>query len=720
MIFVDIISIALYAFFGLAVLIGALVGLKRGLYRSGVKLLANIVTVAVALFVTKFLSDMIVRIVLTENLVMRIFGISNIRVFVEIASAIFALISFALVFFIVRLFMLIPQHIICKKLPSKYAQAVGAVDSSANNAPVPAYRDTKSKVFPLLRTLWGTAAAAFGGIGALLVVGVYVFPLFCFTVHTAEPINKALALVPDEVEIEEINFGVDFNGVKEGYKKITSHPVLKAIDLMFGNTVYRPLLDVELYEGKGNLDYTVCTTLGLVSDVVPAVLDVKEGTGLSDERIAEIKSGLEALSKDNITTTIAALGLNLVAEPFNQEITDLVVQGSQLTPCEEELLRAIKDIFENANAKSVSDDIGAMAEMLDSLSGSNIINLIINDEETSLTDISGDKLFSENALGNIFGAAYDASGMRKVIIPMVNLCFEGVFEEAGVESVYTEVKIDEITRDEFVEEGKRLSIAFASIAKFIESASREDADVSSYNLAAIGKILDILRESVLFGDKYSIIVENFSEIIKKESEDEKVGEILDIIQNAVSGSDSAEKVLASAQDMLVFADELQKGEKKGSENEKIVSALENLKNLDSESDRQAVNSITEEVLNTVLPEDDSTKKDMMADSVNAITEVLQEGTYDSKKEADAIQTLYDVANSEENDEISGKEKEITESVLNSQIADKLINNLNEKGENYGIADSLTEDNKKNFLDAINESNVDAGKKEALKKFLGLN
>ena len=111
---------------------------------------------------------------------------------------------------------------------------------------------------------------------------------------------------------------------------------------------------------------------------------------------------------------------------------------------------------------------------------------------------------------------------------------------------------------------------------------------------------------------------------------------------------------------------------------------------------------------------------MMTDSVNAITEVLEEGTYDSKKEADAIQKLYDVANSEDKDEVTGQEKEITESVLDSQIADKLINNLNEKDENYGIADSLTEENKKNFLDAINESDADAAKKEALKKFLGLN
>lgn len=720
MIVVDIVSIVLYVFFGLAVLIGALVGLKRGLYRSGVKLLANIVSVALALFITKYVSGVAVRIGLNAEFVNRIFGIDNVRVFAGIASAIFAIFVFAFVFFIVRLLMLIPQHIICKKLPKKYAQAVGAVDPSASQTPVPAYKDKKNALYGLLRALWGTFAAAMGGVAALIVVGVYVFPLFCFTVHTAEPINKAMDLLPESVSIEELDFNVDLNGIKEGYNKVTSHPVLKTVDLMFGNTVYRPLLDVKLYEGKGNLDDTACTVLGFASDVTPTVLDIMNKKPLSDERISEVKSGLESLSEDNITVTITALGMNLVAEPFNKEITNLVAQGSQLTPREEELFRAIKDIFDEATAKTVSDDIHAVAEMLDSLKGSNIFNMLANDDKTSLTELSSDKLFAEETLGNLFGVAYDASGVRRVIIPMVNLCFEGVFEKAGVEPVYTEKKIDEITREEFVEEGKRLSVAFGAIAKFIESAGAENADVSSFDLSAIGKALDCLRQSILFGDKYSILMDSFSEIIKKETADEKVGEILDIVNKAVAGSDSAEKVLASTKDMIVFADELKKGEKKGSENEKIVSALDNLKNLDSENDREAVNSITEEVINSVMSGDEDSKKAMMTDSVNAITEVLEEGTYDSKKEADAIQKLYDVANSEDKDEVTGQEKEITESVLDSQIADKLINNLNEKDENYGIADSLTEENKKNFLDAINESDADAAKKEALKKFLGLN
>lgn len=720
MIVVDIVSIALYVFFGLAVLIGALVGLKRGLYRSGVKLLANIVSVALALFVTKYVSGIAVRSVFNAEFVNRILGIDNVRVVDGIATAILAIFVFAFVFFIVRLLMLIPQHLICKKLQKTYAHAVCAVDSSVSGTPVPAYKDTKSGLYPVLRILWGAFAAAFGAVAAFIVVGVYVFPLFCFTVHTSEPINKAMDLLPDKIEVESINFELDVAPVREGYNKITGHPVMRSVDLMFGNTVYRPLLEVSLYEGKGNLDDTVCTTLGFAADVLPAVVDVTEGKPLTNERISEVKAGFDRLSNEKITVTVAALGLNLVAEPFNDKITSLVAEGTQLSPREEELLRAVKDIFGEATAETVSDDIHAIAEMLDSLVGSNIFHMLANDDKTSLTELSGDKLFSEETLGGVFGIAYDASGVRRVIIPMVNLCFEGLFEKGGVEPVYTEVTLDDITREEFVMEGKRLSAAFGAIARFIESASAEDADVSSYDLSSLGKALDCLRESVLFGDKYSILMDNFSALIKNESSDEKVGEILDIVNKAVSGSDSAEKVLQSTQNILVFTDELQKGEKKGSENEKIVSALDSLKNLESENDREAVNSITEEVVNSVVTGDEDKKKGIMADSVNAITQVLEEGTYDSKKEADAIQKIYDISNSDEKDEVTGQEKEITETVLDSKIADKLINNLNEKDENYGIADSLTEENKKSFLDAINESSADDAKKEALKKFLGLN
>ena len=45
---------------------------------------------------------------------------------------------------------------------------------------------------------------------------------------------------------------------------------------------------------------------------------------------------------------------------------------------------------------------------------------------------------------------------------------EGLFEKGGVDPVYTEVTLDDITREEFVMEGKRLSAAFGAIARFIE------------------------------------------------------------------------------------------------------------------------------------------------------------------------------------------------------------------------------------------------------------
>ena len=221
-----------------------------------------------------------------------------------------------------------------------------------------------------------------------------------------------------------------------------------------------------------------------------------------------------------------------------------------------------------------------------------------------------------------------------------------------------------------------------------------------------------------FCPNYNVLLDSISTMMKNESNDSQVGDMLGIIQNAIASGDSAEKVLSSTQDMIVVADELRNGEKKGSENEKIVSALDNLKNLESESDRQAVNNITEEILGTVLTEENDNKNAIMADSVKAITEVLEEGTYDSAKEADAIQVLYDM--SEDKSSVSGKEKEITDTVLDSKIADKLINNLNEKDENYGIADELSEANKQSFLEAINASDADNAKKEALKQFLGIN
>jgi hypothetical protein len=721
---IDIVSIGLYVFLALTLLIGALVGLKRGLYRSGVKLLANIVSVALTFLIVDSVPGILVEKFALGELISKALGIDNAGMILDVASIVVALVVFALVFFIVRVLMLIPQHLVCRKLSKKYSEAVGSNEVTATEgettetpADIPAYKDAKSGVYTTLKVLWGVFASAFGAVGAVIVVGVYVFPLVCFLLHTAEPISKAIDSVPDTLTVEEET--LELAEVKRGYKLITSHPALKVVDVFYGKTVYRPLMNIELEVGKGNLDDSMCAVLGVAADVLPSVLDVMEKETFSTEHIDVIKEAVEDLSEDKVTVSVTALGMNACAGPFGDMVDKKAANASELTKGEHELLTAVENILKESTAQTVSDDLKAIADMLDSFEGSNIFSLLANDEKASVTDLANDKLFDEETLGYVFGAAHDSNAIGKIIIPAVNLCFEGVFSQADVEPVYTNKVVSEIPREEFVEEGKRLSRAFRSVAAFIESAGKDGADVTSYDFSAIGKALDSIRDSILFGDQYDALANSFSQIMKKESSDEKVGEILDIVQNAVAEGDSAEKVLSSTQDIIVFTTELQNGEKKGSENEKIVSALENLKNLESENDRKAVNTITEEVLGSVLTTDRESKTELMAESVNAITEVLEEGTYDSKAEADAIQKLYDVANSKEKDSVSGNEKEITDCILNSQIADTLINNLNAKGENYGIDEDLTSSNRKNFLDAINASEADDARKEALKKFFGL-
>ena len=705
-------SVFMYVVFALTLLIGALTGKGRGLYRSGVKLLANVASVAIAVFLTRYLSDSIIRTVFTSDLSVRIFGVENPRVLVGIAVALVSVIAFALVFFIVRLFMLIPQAIICSKLPVKYADAFPPKGTTTE----PAHRDPQSKLYPFMKAFWSVGAALMGAIGAMVVLGVYIFPLVCFTVHSSEPIKKSYEYIPDTVEVGLLT--IEVKEFKDSYAEITGHPLMKTVDFMFRKTVYRPLLKVELYEGNGNLDDFSVSAMNFVADVLPAASDIMNKKGLTSEGIASVKNGIDGLTQDKVTMSLAAMGMNISARPFCDYVEAQSAKKGQLTQYEKKFLEALSDVLLEATAETVSSDMNALAEMLDSLKGSNIISLVVNDDETTLTELSSDSLFGEESLGKIFGAAYDSAGTRKLIIPFVNVCFEGILEKSDIEPVYSEKTLDQFTRSEFVEEGKRLAAAFDAIASFLESISAEDAKVSDYDFAAMGKALDCLKSSILFGDNYNVLLDSISTMMKNESNDSQVGDMLGIIQNAIASGDSAEKVLSSTQDMIVVADELRNGEKKGSENEKIVSALDNLKNLESESDRQAVNNITEEILGTVLTEENDNKNAIMADSVKAITEVLEEGTYDSAKEADAIQVLYDM--SEDKSSVSGKEKEITDTVLDSKIADKLINNLNEKDENYGIADELSEANKQSFLEAINASNADNAKKEALKQFLGIN
>ena len=344
MVLVDIIALILYVFFGLAALIGALVGLKRGLYRSAVKLLANVVSVAVSVWVTSVLADtLITEAFLMINVIP--VGVDP-TVSIEIVGAIFAVTAFALVFFIVRLLMLIPQHIICRRLPKKYDEAA-RVDKEANEseeAVSPAYKNPKSGVYPLLKTLWGVFASLIGAVGAMVVIGVYVFPFACFLVHTSEPVADMLDALPETITIGEQKLECDPE-LKDNYKKVASHPTFLVVDFMYGKTVYRPLLNVTLSAGVGNLDDSVCTLLGVASDILPSALDVMEDKALSSEHITVIKNAVGNISDDKVTVSLAVFGMNAYADSFEKMINEKAADRSQLTKCEEDLFRALEDIL---------------------------------------------------------------------------------------------------------------------------------------------------------------------------------------------------------------------------------------------------------------------------------------------------------------------------------------------------------------------------------------
>lgn len=738
----------------LSALIGLLGGLKKGAYHTAVKLGARIVSVAISLGITVCLRGVIVGLI-SDILLGQFPGLEQYASLIELGAhlptSVLLLVVFGIIYMIVGALMKIPQKIICKHLPKTFDEALEAHQASAEkkkakkaesadsvtsvptsegeqsaaiedaptapvadeaaeapsgNSPVEEITAVEVEVPRHIggKLAWYTTAILCGMLSSVLALGLFWMPLASTLVRFGGTLDRITEVMLEEKgdwndAQEELKLVHEFN------KKTLLSPLFTVSDFFYGKLVYEPIIDFNTDFGRISLTGELNNVTDMTCKLIPIVASITaEGDEkeLTDEEAKVLADVTRQASESKFLMTAGSLGVRLFAD---------VVAGGKI---ESEAMGVLKSelsgIMEEMTPEMLAEDVETAGLLLKAIAKSPLLKVLTDDSaEPTIQDLANREMMRD-----LFGVLYDNDHTRHIFVPLVNVGADAVFKQMDVDPVYSDADLDKVSRKDMLDEADRLYETLLGLGDFVESMD-ESESAATYRMAEAGKALDSLKGSILFGNRYDVLVRS---VAKAGSSADNA--LMDALADALVKSESAEKLLNSAQSMIVLSDELEKSEAKGRENEKIVSSLNVLLTDTSKADADTLAGLAGDTF-TTSGATTETKNQMLEDCTKAMATVSQQGVKDLNVEADAVQVFYDLANSEnQNPFVETSEEATVEAMINSQLAQEALKDLNAEGRDYGVRQNLTEENKTKLKAALNASEGDAAAKEAVAIFFGIN
>lgn len=751
-----IVSLVILLAVGLCGLFG---GMRKGALRSLVKLAALVLSVVIALIVSLCLRGVLANII-------RRFIPSELSAFpvivdliVQIPAAISLLIAFWVIFSIVRLLMLIPQSIISRRLPRTFDELTRkqkkhtpvktesemtaastptasqnledrttvindgdplAEDSVAESDPAEpidtASQPTAEPVDPIvttpiteqaqsnnqrpLRILWKVAGALCGTLSSLLLLGALIMPLSGIITRVGNTIYRITDVMAKENYIEYAD------EVSEYAHAISTAPLFTVTDFFYGKTVFEPLTTFPTEYGKISLSGELKTTADIACELLPVAIHLSEEGTLHEGDIDHMTAGTERIAESKFILSVGTYAVHYAGNQLGKP-------DSQASVGKQALHSELGDVMTELTPDELSADLKTLTALVEVLSESKLLAALTAED----TDLSISDLVDRAVMRDAFGILYDNAHTKRLALPLINFGSEAVFKLLDATPVYSDTDMDKVSRDEMLEEADRFCDAAEGLAEFAKSLQAENADITSYRMAAAGDALDCLRESIFFGNQYEALVRSLTAAGGGAS-----NALMEALGDALVNTSSAKQLLASAESVVTMGDALLKSEQKGRENEALVSSMDTLLNHTSADDIETLSNIAgDHFFGDSEQTNSDVKTQVIEDSVKALTALSGEANTDAAVEADAVQVIYDLTHSSAEGIFSSvSEQEAADALLSSAIAREMLKTLNSEGRDYGIRAKLTAENLDRIAAAIEASDASVEQKQIVSEFFGVN
>lgn len=555
-----------------------------------------------------------------------------------------------------------------------------------------------------VRILWNAGAVILGVLSSVLMVCAVIMPVSCMISRVGDSLSRVTAVMAEE------EFGEYSEEISEISRGVVSSPLLVTTDFVYGKTVFDPITSFSTDYGRISLSHEMKMLTTVTCDVLPVYLHIDQDGELKSNDDELVADAVKQVADSDFLMAVGTFAVQTAAEDFK-----LFKEGDEMTPAKETLQASITDLLEDTTPETLAAHLETVADLVIAAGDSELLKTLMADEakEMKIADFA-----DRETLGEVFGVLYDDDAVRELLVPVINFGAETIFLKAGIQPVYADVDLDDYSRKEVVAEADVLCDAILYISEFVESIEEGGNNLSAYRLTSAGKALDSLKRSIIFGACYDELVQALTAM--NNGYGAETDQLLSSITDALKKSDSAEKLMNSAQSVIVLGDQLQKGEKKGSENQELVSSLDTLLNQTDKESTEILADLAEDVFEGRSDGIGSEQKtQMIQDCVKALNSIDEADDVDTAVEADAVQVIYNLTHSDANAFENVSEKETVDSMLDSKLAMAVVNILNDEGRDYGVKKNMNAENKANILAALAESDADEASKNAIAQFFGV-
>ena len=455
-----------------------LLGIRRGLWGSVIKIVSVLLTIFLAFIITKILASAFGGTI--EDLIDRfgsdlpkeineLLGTSDsfLSVAKSGALALASPFAFTVVFFIVFLLMLIPEHFVKKALLKK-----------------------------------GKGSVA-GGVIASSVVGVILVMMILMPFAGISRSVKAA-----KTNIEPVS-GDTAAEIKDKYDEyvdpIASNPCVRITSIVT-SPLYNSLSVIRTKDASTSLYNAADVGTRLAADLLP--LADNESGKFSAKDAESIKAFAKDFEKTEIIPSFAGEVLSSAAKEWKKGNTYLDFSFDEYDESGRfgELFDTMYDILGTSDKNTVKSDVGKVADLFALLAEKDAFDL--TDDNADVQDV----LKREGLISGVVNTVYSYDRFRPITVDFINIALDYAGESLEFDDqTKRELRLDksslpDLSTSEMNEESLRIENTAVQILDFVSSVSEDD--ILSADIVTLGKALDNATDSVILGSKVKLILKS--------------------------------------------------------------------------------------------------------------------------------------------------------------------------------------------------------------------
>lgn len=712
------VTTAIYIVFAVVAVLGVLRGLMKGFYKSIVDVIFVVIEAALSFLIARIISSTFTNVDKFNSLLESVKGFASksetiVGYIEKIQEYSYQL---AEADGVVNLAMALPVVIICPLIFGFIYTVVGLI--------------LKIPKLIIERLFFGSnggegykggnriCGAVVGGVRNVLVFAILLVPLVGFINIPGMVVDAAKDAKPTE-DGKTASYTEYIKTVDDEYiTPVKNNIILKGIYNCGGKWAFNSLSSVKVDGIRISLTNDLCTVAR-----VESYASYFYGVPVADygaEQTEMIENIKDTVNDSSVIPKLISGTLSYVSQTwleggnvFGYEKLDV---GEYYQPTFDELLA----IFAELDTESSKEDIETIATVAEIAIDSGLLRESMTEGGDVISVVSSEKFMTDLVL-----ELYDNVRMRTFLEMGTNSFTNYIYKlydnVNGTNTPWCEqVDLDAVSREEMMLEAIRLANIISSVTTFAKSVYVSDSGEIDFastfinsDVGALGRALDLMKDSVIFGNSYRFIIEA---VLRSES-CAQLGIINeDFIQLVIKNDTSLENLLVTRQNMAKITSSV----KNGDDMSGAIEAV--LKNLSADDAEMLKRTVTPEALQIFGMSEK--KAEIMSKTLNSvmdgITSTGEISDEDIKKEVQAVDKIVNVAQAAASSSTTnifsateGEESktgmtadELVSSIMDSEIITTAVQSAtkDEEGNNvedpYGISSSLGEEDKQAASDAI--------------------